>query len=147
MGQIYMNKWDFNFLSLAATVSNYSKDPSTKVGAVIVDDNHRIISMGYNGFPKGLKDNERLNNRILKYQMVIHAEVNAILFAEKPVEDCTIYTFPFMPCSNCSSVIIQKGIKRVVSVPNNEERWTANFKQSEEMFKEVGIDLEIINLK
>lgn len=142
-----MNKWDFNFLSLAATVSSYSKDPSTKVGAVIVDDNNRIVSMGYNGFPKGIKDNERLNDRILKYQMVIHAEINAILFADKQVENCTIYTFPFMPCSNCSSVIIQKGIKRVVSVPSNEERWTANFKQSEEMFKEVGVDLEIINLK
>jgi dCMP deaminase len=142
-----VNKWDFNFLSLAATVSSYSKDPSTKVGAVIVDDNNRIVSMGYNGFPKGIKDNERLNDRILKYQMVIHAEINAILFADKQVENCTIYTFPFMPCSNCSSVIIQKGIKRVVSVPSNEERWTANFKQSEEMFKEVGVDLEIINLK
>jgi dCMP deaminase len=141
-----MNKWDFNFLSLAATVSNYSKDPSTKVGAVIVDDNNRIVSMGYNGFPKGIKDDGRLNNRIVKYQIVIHAEINAILFAEKSVENCTIYTFPFMPCSNCSSVIIQKGIKRVVSVPSNEERWIANFKQSEEMFKEVGIDLEIINL-
>ena len=61
-----MNKWDANFLTLANTVSMFSKDPSTKVGAVIVDDDKRVISIGYNGFPKGIKDDQRLENRELK---------------------------------------------------------------------------------
>jgi dCMP deaminase len=60
-----MNKWDKNFLQLAKTVSTFSKDPSTKVGAVIVDDDNRVISIGYNGFPKGIKDDNRLDNRVV----------------------------------------------------------------------------------
>ena len=111
-----MNKWDKNFLELAKTVSTFSKDPSTKVGAVIVDDDNRVISIGYNGFPKGLKDDHRLDNRDLKYDMVVHAEANALLFANAPTKGCTIYTWPFQPCSRCASLIIQAGIRRVVTV-------------------------------
>ena len=141
-----MNKWDLNFLGLAANVSTWSLDPSTKVGAVIVDEDKRVVSVGYNGFPKGVKDNERLNDRVLKYQMVVHAEANAILFARGSVEGCTIYTFPFMPCSNCASLLIQSGIKKVVSVPSTEKRWESNFNIAKDMFEEAGVSLEIINL-
>jgi dCMP deaminase len=79
-----MNKWDKNFLELAKTVSTFSKDPSTQVGAVIVDDDKRVISIGYNGFPKGVRDDHRLDNRELKYEMIVHAEANALLFANVP---------------------------------------------------------------
>ena len=73
-----MNKWDANFLTLANTVSMFSKDTSTKVGAVIVDDDNRVVSIGYNGFPKGVKDDHRLDNRELKYEMIVHAEANGV---------------------------------------------------------------------
>lgn len=139
-----MNKWDNNFLALAANVSMFSKDPSTKVGAIIVDDSHRVVSVGYNGFPKGIKDDNRLHDRDKKYSMILHAEQNAILFAERCLEGCTIYTWPFQPCSICASMIIQKGIKRVVTTPNNTGRWEENFETARENFKEVGMKFDII---
>ena len=137
-----MNKWDKNFLQLAQMVSVFSKDPSTKVGAVIVDDDNRVISIGYNGFPKGIKDDSRLNNRGLKYDMVVHAETNALLFANTSVKGCTIYTWPFQPCSRCASLIIQAGIRRVVSAENKEIRWLNNFQLARDMFVESGVKLE-----
>ena len=139
-----MNKWDCNFLALANTVSMFSKDPSTKVGAVIADDDNRVVSIGYNGFPKGIKDDNRLENRSLKYDMIVHAEANALLFANAPVKGCTIYTWPFMPCSRCASLIIQAGIRRVVSIENREERWLDSFRLSHDMFTEARIELDIL---
>lgn len=138
-----MDKWDSNFLALANTVSMFSKDPSTKVGAVIADDDHRVVSIGYNGFPKGIKDDSRLNNRDLKYDMVVHAEANALLFANNPVKNCTIYTWPFQPCSRCASLIIQSGIRRVVSVSNKDFKWKDNFNISRDILREAGVKLEI----
>ena len=136
-----MNKWDYNFLELAKTVSTFSKDPSTKVGAVIADENNRVVSIGFNGFPKGIKDDHRLDNREMKYQIVVHAEVNALLFAERSVKGCTLYTWPFMPCCRCASSIIQAGIRRVVSLENKEERWLDSFRLSHDMFTEARIPL------
>ncbi|NCA14162.1 MAG: hypothetical protein EBS89_08535, partial [Proteobacteria bacterium] len=76
--------WDRWFLGLAHYVSTASKDPSTKVGAVIVDAERRVVSVGYNGLPRGVEDSEeRLHNREVKYKMIIHAERNAILFAQR----------------------------------------------------------------
>lgn len=137
-----MNKWDKNFLQLAQMVSVFSKDPSTKVGAVIIDDDNRVISIGYNGFPKGIKDDSRLNNRELKYDMVVHAETNALLFANTSVKGCTIYTWPFQPCSRCASLIIQAGIRRVVSVENKDQKWCANFQLAHDMLTETGVQME-----
>jgi dCMP deaminase len=83
--------WDLRFLTLAKTVSTWSKDPSTKVGAVIVDKNRRVVSLGYNGFPKGVKDTiEKLEDREQKYKHMVHAERNAMLFANKSLKGCTI---------------------------------------------------------
>lgn len=137
-----MNKWDKNFLELAKTVSTFSKDPSTQVGAVIVDDDNRVISIGYNGFPKGLRDDHRLDNRDLKYDMVVHAEANALLFANAPTKGCTIYTWPFQPCSRCASLIIQSGIRRVVSVENEETRWVSNFQLAHDMLTEARVVMQ-----
>ena len=138
-----MNKWDSNFLSLANTVSMFSKDPSTKVGAVIADDDHRVVSIGYNGFPKGIRDDNRLENRDLKYEMIVHAEANALLFANAPVKDCTIYTWPFQPCSRCASLIIQAGIRRVVSIENRDQKWRNNFQLAHDMMTEARINIDI----
>ena len=71
--------WDARYLKIAKDVSEWSKDPSTKVGAVIVGDKHQIVSQGYNGFPRGFKDSlDRLENKPVKYQYTIHAEANAL---------------------------------------------------------------------
>jgi dCMP deaminase len=138
--------WDNWFLGLADYIATASKDPSTKVGAVIIDQDKRIVSMGYNGFPRGIEDSdERLNNRDVKYKMIIHAEANAILFATKSLENCTLYTTPIMPCAACASMIIQKGIKRVVSTYSENSRWIEQFKLSEKIFAEAGVGLTLIH--
>ena len=136
-----IKKWDIRFLEMARNSSMWSKDPSTKVGSIIVDDDKRVISVGYNGFPKGVDDDGRLENREEKYKMIVHAERNALLFANKDVKDCHIYTYPFMPCSVCAGMIIQAGIKRVVSVKNENSRWQEDFKVSRRLFNESGITL------
>ena len=135
--------WDSRFLELASLISSWSKDPSTKVGAVIVDDKKRIVSVGYNGFAHDTTDNPDLyNNREEKYKRIIHGEINAILFASRQLDGCTLYTVPFMPCPRCSSIIIQVGIKRVISYKTNNDRWSDDFKISRELFKEANIELK-----
>jgi len=150
-----IRKWDRRFLNLAAEVAAWSKDPSTQTGAVIVTNlfqgaPNRIISVGFNGFPQHIHDDERLNERALKYEMVVHAEANAILFAARDLRGCSIYTSPFMPCSRCAGLIIQSGIKRVVALeatPEQLERWGANFELSHQMFAEASVVLEEITLE
>lgn len=138
-------KWDNRFIDLAKLVGSWSKDPSTQVGAVIVDNNNRIISVGYNGFPQGIIDDERLDNRETKYKIIVHGEINAILFANKSVEGCTLYTIPFEPCPRCASLIIQSGIKRVVSYKNTNDRWEEDFLITRQLFKEANIKLDYID--
>jgi dCMP deaminase len=135
-------KWDYRFLDLAEFISSWSKDPSTKVGAVITDSDNRIISVGYNGFPKDIHDyQEMLNDRETKYNMIIHGEMNAILFANRSLLDCTLYTYPFMPCPRCASIIIQSRIKRVVSYKNSIDRWEKDLKLSRWLFKQANVEL------
>lgn len=111
-----MSDWDGRFLSLAAHVAQWSKDPSTKCGAVIVRPNRTIASLGYNGFPRGVEDAGHLySNREEKYKRIVHAEVNAILFASEPMRGYTLYTWPFLPCCRCATVVIQSGLTRVVA--------------------------------
>jgi len=136
-----LKKWDLRFLEMSELVSSWSKDPSTKVGSVIVDNDRRVISLGYNGFPKGVADNDRLNDREEKYKIVVHAERNALLFANTDVKNCSIFTYPFMPCPICAGMIIQSGISRVVSLKSNNERWEKDFEISRKMFQEADIQL------
>lgn len=139
-------KWDQRFIELAKLVGSWSKDPSTQVGAVIVDDDKRIISIGFNGFPKGVQDSEKkLLDREEKYSIIVHAEANALMFANKSVAGCTIYTYPFQPCSRCAGLIIQAGIKRVVSIKNSDPRWEKNFNLSRQLFDQAGIILELVH--
>ena len=137
--------WDKRFLQLAEQIASWSKDPSTKVGAVIVAPLNRIVSTGYNGFARNIDDSlERYDNRELKYKLVIHAEANALLFAQRNLNDCSIYVHPFMPCSSCANLIIQSGIMRVVSLKltkEKEERWKESFDLSTALFNEAGVDL------
>src|SRR5580704_9582280 len=108
-------EWHTRFLQFAQMVASWSKDPSTKVGACIVDSHRRILGTGYNGFPRGVEDTlARYADRPVKYAMVVHAEANAILNALGSVEGATLYCNIGMPCSDCAKLIIQAGIKRVV---------------------------------
>ena len=136
-----LKKWNMRFLEMAKMVGSWSKDPSTQVGAVIVDDDRRVISLGYNGFPKGVADNQRLNDRKEKYKMIVHAERNALLFANTSVKDATIFTYPFMPCPICTGMIIQSGIRRVVSLQTDNPRWQEDFEISRKMLDEAEVGL------
>lgn len=143
--------WDLRMMGLAQHVAGWSKDPSTKVGAVITAPDHRIISVGFNGLPRGVADtNERLTNRDIKYKMIVHAETNAMLFAREPLDGATVYTWPFMACSSCASKIIQAGIRRHVTVdlsatdPDKLARWKDDFTLTQVMLKEAGVETVLI---
>lgn len=136
-----MSNWDARFLELARLVSTWSKDPSTQVGAVITRGKF-VVSLGFNGHPKGVGDTpERLEIRENKYRTIIHAEINAILTAKQDLEGCTIYLWPFMPCSQCGAAIVQSGIKRVVAPQADNDRWAESFKFTTEIFTEAGVEL------
>jgi dCMP deaminase len=137
-------KWELRYLEMAKLVSTWSKDPSTKVGAVIVDSDNTVISVGFNGLPRRIQDtDQRLNNRDIKLKMIIHAEINAIITAKRPLNGATIYTYPFMSCSQCAGLIIQSGICRHISYKTNNERWRDSFDLALEMFDEARV---IVNL-
>lgn len=139
MGQ---TNWDTKHLQLAQLASTWSKDPSTQTGAVIVDKNGVFVSLGFNGFPKGIADDDRLQDRSLKYEIIIHCEINAIIFAKQSLEGCTLYTYPFGCCSRCASIVIQTGIKRVVFplLPDSTRtRWWENLELAKNMFSEAGV--------
>lgn len=140
-------KWDIRFLELAKHVASFSKDPSTKVGAVIVRNNNEIVSLGYNGLPKGIQDEDSiLNNRKKKMELIIHGEENALIFAKQSVDGCTLYTYPFICCSRCSSKMIQAGIKRVVTIDDVPDRWKENMKLSEDNFTKHGVEVVYIKI-
>ena len=137
-------KWDRRYLGMAEYIACWSKDPSTRVGAVVVDPNNQIVSLGYNGLPRGVQDSpERLHNRELKYKLIVHAEINALAFAERSVRGCTLYTFPFMPCVRCAGEVIQRGIVRVVAPKVDNDRWAEDFRLTQQMFMEAGVLLTL----
>jgi dCMP deaminase len=141
-------KWDYRFLRLAKEVSTWSKDPSTKVGCVIVGPERDVISVGYNGFARGVDDGkERYADRDNKIASVIHGEQNALLFADRwRLKGATAYTMPWQPCAACASKLIQAGIKRVVSIEADEAvltRWGKSIKIAENDFLAAGVELVI----
>jgi len=110
--------WNEYFMGIAHLSALRSKDPSTQVGAVIVDENHKVVSIGYNGFPKGCSDdvfpwNREGESLDTKYVYVVHAELNAILNSPRLVKDCTLYVSLF-PCHECAKALIQAGITQIV---------------------------------
>jgi dCMP deaminase len=143
-----MTNWDERYIDLAKHISTWSKDPSTKVGAVIVGDRRRVISMGYNGFPRGVDDSEdRYNDRETKYKFVSHAERNALDNCNESVVDATLYVYPLPPCPECCKSIIQKGISRIVYTKNVNTHWHESFDSvSKPMLAEAGITCEEIEV-
>lgn len=137
-----MNKWDRRYLELAQHVASWSKDPSTKCGAVIVRPDLTIASLGFNGFARGVDDDDRLLDRETKYKLIIHAEMNAILSAAEPVKGYTLYIWPYMACERCAVHVIQAGIARVVhpKIPEDKKsRWEDSLKLAANLFAEAGI--------
>ena len=136
--------WDEYFMGLAHLSALRSKDPNTQVGAAIIDENHRVVSVGYNGFPKGCSDDEFPWSRsggVLnsKYAFVVHAELNAILNSPRSVSGCTIYVSLF-PCNECAKAIIQSGIKRIV-YESDKYADTETTIASKKMLQAAGVEL------
>jgi dCMP deaminase len=142
-----MNKWDLRYIEMAYMVAGWSKDPSTKCGAVITDGK-RLVSVGFNGFPQNTNDDPKLyEDREEKYRRVQHSERNAILFAQRSLKDCTMYVVPMPPCSQCAGMIIQSGITRVVTIEatgSNKKRWGKDIQSTLTMFGEAGVVVEYI---
>ena len=107
-------KWDLRFLELARSVSTWSKDPSTKCGAIAVK-HHKVIGTGYNGFPRNIADDERLFDREKKLELILHAEDNLFLSYGGDMSFGYIYTWPIPPSHKCIIKIIQKGFVRVIA--------------------------------
>ena len=143
------DKWDKRYLNLAKEVSTWSKDPSTQVGAVLVNYEWQKEFLGYNGFPHGVKDlPERYNDRELKYKLVNHAESNAIRKAGDYARGATLYVYPAfsMPpiCNECAKDALSARIKEVVGyepdmTDSRVQRWLEAIKISQMMFEEAGI--------
>mmetsp|Transcript_12236 Transcript_12236/g.28525 ORF Transcript_12236/g.28525 Transcript_12236/m.28525 type:complete len:377 (+) Transcript_12236:93-1223(+) len=140
------DKWDVRFLELAHLIAQWSKDPSTKVGCIIVGPDREVRSTGFNGFPRGIEDTvERLNDRSVKYPLICHAEENAIMHAARigvALKGCVAYvTWP--PCSRCARSLVQAGVCEVVypSSVDVPERWAKDFACSTGMMQEAGLKL------
>ena len=143
-------KWDRRFIDLALHISNWSKDPSTKVGCVVVGADREIRSTGFNGFPRGIEDSlERLEDREMKYPLICHAEENAIMHAARvgvSLKGCVAYvTWP--PCTRCARSLIQAGVVEVVFPEDIDvpERWVADFDMSMSMMKEAGLEVRSVS--
>ena len=144
-------KWRNRFLQRAKEASEWSKDPSRQIGAVIVDPvKKNILSSGYNGFPRGINDTEeRLNNRELKYQLVCHAEMNCLYNASyigACLDGSFIYVYGLPICNECAKGVIQVGIRHAVVWVEGDisQRWLDAWELTKEMFDEVGITYELI---
>lgn len=137
--------WDEYFMGIAELSSRRSKDPSTQVGACIVDDNNKIMSVGYNGMPSGCSDDvfpwdRQGGNLETKYFFVCHAELNAILnYRGGSLEGSRIYATLF-PCNECAKAIIQAGIKEIIYACDKYAE-TEGVMASKMMFKAAGVKL------
>lgn len=139
--------WKDHFMEIAILVSTRSKDPSTKVGALVVDVDRRVLGMGYNGFPRHVSDDPaRYENRETKLRMVVHAEMNAILNSRSSVSGCTLISTR-APCSSCAGVIIQSGVDMIITPdqPANS-KWADDWLISKQMLTEAGVHLDHVEL-
>lgn len=141
--------WDKTFIDTARLWAKRSKDPNTKIGAVIAGPDNEVLSTGYNSFPRGINDDipER-SERPEKYLWIEHAERNCILQAARhgtPLKDCRMFVSCWLPCTDCARAIIQVGIKEVIMAQTvdaaSREKWVEAAKRSKQMFEEAGVKL------
>lgn len=141
-----MKNWDKKFIELTEFISNWSKDNKRKVGAIIVDDDNRILSVGYNGIPQGCDDdNESRYIKPKKNFFFEHAERNAIYSCAKNGQSCKdkIMYVTWYPCCDCARAIIQSGIKTLVCKEPDwyDDSWGESFRFSKEMLYESNINV------
>ena len=141
-----LDKWDKRFMEISKVISQWSKDPSRQIGAIAVR-NRKILSTGYNGFPKGIEDlKSRYDNREEKYKFVVHAEMNCIYNAAEngiSLRDSTLYIYGLPVCGDCALGIIQAGVSRVVAISHNTpDRWKEAIANTSSIFNEAGVKYE-----
>lgn len=142
--------WDYKYCELAKHISRWSKDPSTCVGAVTVGHSGQILSQGYNGFPRGIRDSsKRLADKQEKYKYMVHAEMNCIYNASLngvSLNESTLYVYGLPVCSECAKGVIQVGVKKIIiytpeiSLNEFEGRWLDSFAITKNMFDEVNLE-------
>lgn len=143
--------WRQRFLYVASVFAGFSKDPSTRVGAVAVRD-RRILATGYNGFPQGVRDTpDRLKHRDTRLAMTIHAEMNLIAFAARNgvcLAASEVYVWPLMTCSHCAGLLIQADVSKII-IPDFVEplRWQHSFQAARDMLIEANIVVERIPMR
>ena len=139
-------EWHKRYLGLAREVASWSKDPSRKIGAVAVGQKGQVLAQGYNGFPRGINDDEfRLMDRETKYKYVVHAEMNLIYNATYngvSLDGSTVYVTGLPVCSECAKGLIQVGVKQVIMDAKDADRddfWAKSFELTTSMFGEAGV--------
>lgn len=145
-----LTKWDKRYLAIAKEISEWSKDSSTKVGAVTVGAKKQILSQGYNGFPRGVEDARyRYEHKDTKYSLIVHAEANALYNASYSgicLDNAKIYIYGLPPCPECTKGIIQVGIKKVVIARCKKSDWDEKFETiSKVMLDEAGIEVILVD--
>ena len=138
--------WHEKYMEIAKKISEWSKDPSTKVGSVIVSKDGQILAQGYNGFPRKIKDlKTRLNNREVKLQYIVHAEMNAIYNSSLngvSLKNSTLYVYGLHVCHECSKGIIQVGISTVVVQKNKSKvKWKESCDLAKKILYEAGVNI------
>lgn len=147
-----MAKWDRRFCDLARFVSEWSKDPNAKVGAVVFANRGGDLAIGYNGFPMGVEDSvDRLENKAKKWEFIVHAEQNAIIAAGSRSEGATLFVWGKPICARCAGSIIQAGIKRVVALNPKSLPSDSNCRETgiyaDEMFTEAGVEVDFYDIE
>ncbi|MCE9619836.1 MAG: dCMP deaminase family protein [Planctomycetes bacterium] len=142
-------KWDIRFLRLADQIASWSKDPSRGVGAVIVSPARQIVATGFNGLPRGVEDRTDRLERPAKYELIVHAEMNAIIqCARNGVSPlgCAVFT-TFSPCVACAIAMVQAGIARVVTwepdLVGADAHWLESIKKAQAVLHESGVQYEV----
>ena len=144
------HEWNKRYLDLAYAIANWSKDPSTKIGAIAVGDKGQVLSQGYNGFPRGISHSlKRLNDRKEKYKYVVHAEMNLIYNASYngvSLDGSTVYVTGLPVCSECAKGLIQVGVRRVIMPEQKDtpDKWKESFNLTKELFEEAGVSWQFI---
>jgi dCMP deaminase len=147
-----ITKLDERFCEMAELVSEWSKDPTSKVGAIICSKKDGDVSIGFNGFPMGVKDSpERLNDAEIKLELIVHAELNAVIAAGDRSIGGTLYVWGKPVCARCAGSIIQAGIKRVVALDpksiDENSKWYKTGMVAIKMFREAGIKVDFYSIK
>lgn len=140
--------WKFRYLSLAKEISSWSKDPSSKIGAIAVGKKGNVLAQGYNGFPRNISDTfDRYQNREEKYSLIVHAEMNCIYNATyngTSLDGSTLYIWGLPMCSECAKGAIQVGVEAVYWGTDREipDLWLQSLEKTKEMLSEANVSIE-----